>query len=89
MPADPWGPLLLQLMFILVNGWFAAMEVAVLSINEAKLHHDAEEGDKTAARLLKLSESPNRFLSTIQVCITLAGFLSAAFAARAFTAPLV
>ena len=89
MPADPWGPLLLQLMFILVNGWFAAMEVAVLSINEAKLHHDAEEGDKTAARLLKLSESPNQFLSTIQVCITLAGFLSAAFAARAFTAPLV
>ena len=89
MPADPWGPLLLQLMFILVNGWFAAMEVAVLSLNEAKLHHDAEEGDKTAARLLKLSESPNQFLSTIQVCITLAGFLSAAFAARAFTAPLV
>ena len=82
---DPWGPLLLQLVLILVNGWFAATEVAVLSLNEAKLRHDAEEGDKTAIKLLKLNESPNQFLSTIQVCITLAGFLGAAFAATSFS----
>ncbi|MBQ8654995.1 MAG: HlyC/CorC family transporter [Clostridia bacterium] len=89
MSADPWGgPLLLQLALILVNGWFAATEVAVLSLNEAKLRHDAEEGDKVAAHLLKLSESPNKFLSTIQVCITLAGFLGSAFAADRFAAPL-
>ena len=81
---DPWGPLLLQLVLILVNGWFAATEVAVLSLNEAKLRHDAEEGDKTASKLLKLNESPNKFLSTIQVCITLAGFTGAAYAANAF-----
>ena len=81
---DPWGPLLLQLVLILVNGWFAATEVAVLSLSEAKLRHDAEEGDKTAAKLLKLNESPNHFLATIQVCITLAGYLGAAFAANAF-----
>ena len=81
---DPWGPLLLQFVLILVNGWFAATEVAVLSLSEAKLRHDAEEGDKTAAKLLKLNESPNQFLSTIQVCITLAGFVGAAFAADAF-----
>lgn len=65
MPGDPWGPLLLLLLLILLNGWFAAMGVAILSLNETKLRHDAEEGDKTAARLLKLNESPNRFLSTI------------------------
>lgn len=82
---DPWGPLLLQLVLILVNGWFAATEVAVLSLNEAKLRHDAEEGDKTASKLLKLNESPNKFLSTIQVCITLAGFLGSAFAATSFS----
>lgn len=89
MSADPWGgPLLLQFALILVNGWFAATEVAVLSLNEAKLHHDADEGDKLALQLLKLSESPNKFLSTIQVCITLAGFLGSAFAADQFAQPL-
>ena len=88
MSADPWGPLLLQLALILVNGWFAATEVAILSLNELKLRTDAEEGDKVAAKLLRLSESPNQFLSTIQVCITLAGFLGSAFAAEAFSDPL-
>lgn len=88
MSADPWGPLLLQLILILVNGWFAATEVAILSLNELKLRSDAEEGDKVAAKLLKLSEAPNKFLSTIQVCITLAGFLGSAFAAEAFSDPL-
>ena len=86
--ADPWGPLLLQLVLILINGWFAATEAAILSLNELKLRTDAEEGDMTAAKLLKLCEAPNKFLSTIQVCITLAGFLGAAFAARAFSDPL-
>lgn len=89
MSSDPWGgPLLLQLILILVNGWFAATEVAILSVNEAKLRHDAEEGDKKAEQLLQLSESPNRFLSTIQVCITLAGFLGSAFAADQFASRL-
>ncbi len=89
MSSDPWGgPLLLQLILILVNGWFAATEVAVLSLNEAKLRHDADEGDKVAEQLLKLSESPNKFLSTIQVCITLAGFLGSAFAADQFASRL-
>lgn len=88
MSADPWGPILLQLVLILINGWFAATEVAILSLNEIKLRADAEEGDKTAAKLLKLCEAPNKFLSTIQVCITLAGFLGSAFAAEAFSDPL-
>ena len=88
MSADPWGPLLLQLILILVNGWFAATEVALLSLNEPKLRTEAEEGDKVAIKLLKLSEAPNKFLSTIQVCITLAGFLGSAFAADTFSDPL-
>ena len=88
MPADPWGPILLQLALILINGWFAATEAAILSLNEPKLRADAEEGDKSAAKLLKLSEAPNKFLSTIKVCITLAGFIGAAFAAEAFSDPL-
>lgn len=89
MSSDPWGgPLLLQLILILVNGWFAATEVAVLSLNDAKLRHDADEGDKVAEQLVKLAESPNKFLSTIQVCITLAGFLASAFAADRFASRL-
>ena len=89
MSSDPWGgPLLLQLILILINGWFAATEVAVLSLSAVKLRHDAEEGDKVAEQLLHLAESPNRFLSTIQVCITLAGFLGSAFAADRFASRL-
>ena len=89
MSSDPWaGPLLLQLALILLNGWFAAAEAALLSINDARLHREAEEGDKVAARLLKLSESPNRYLSAIHVCVTLAGFLGSAFAAKVFAPKL-
>lgn len=85
MAPDPiGGPLLFQLLLILVNAYFAATEIAILSLNDAKLHHQAEEGDKVAAMLLQLSDNPNRFLSTIQVGITLAGFLGSAFAAENF-----
>ena len=89
MSSDPWaGPLLLQLVLILLNGWFAATEAALLSLNDARLRRDAEEGDKVAARLLSLTEAPNRHLSTIQVCITVAGFLGSAFAAKRFASRL-
>lgn len=89
MSSDPWaGPLLLQLILILVNGWFAATETAILSMNDTKLRREADEGDATASQLLKLSENPNHFLSAIQVCITLAGFLGSAFAAESFAGRL-
>ena len=85
MSSDPWaGPLLLQLVFIILNGWFAATEAAIVSLNDARLRREAEDGDKVAAQLLKLSETPNRFLSTIRVCMILAGFLASAFAAQWF-----
>lgn len=78
------GQLLIQLLLILVNAFFAATEIAVISLNDNKIRKQAEEGDKKAAMMLKLAESPNRFLSTIQVCITLSGFLGSAFAADNF-----
>ncbi|MCI5929161.1 MAG: hemolysin family protein [Pseudoflavonifractor capillosus] len=76
--------MLLQLILILVNAYFAATEIAVISLNENVLRREAEEGDKKAAKLLKIVEAPTRFLSTIQIGITLAGFLGSAFAADNF-----
>ena len=86
---DPIGSqLLIQLLLILINAFFAATEIAVISLNDNKIRRQAEEGDKKAATMLKLAESPNRFLSTIQVCITLSGFLGSAFAADNFASRL-
>lgn len=82
-------PLLLQIILILINAFFASAEIAVISLNAPKLRRQAEEGDKTAKKLLKMVESPSSFLSTIQVGITLAGFLASAFAADSFSDPLV
>ena len=85
MSGDPWaGPLLLQLVLIFLSACYAAAEVALLSLNATKLHHDAEEGDPTAAKLLRITDAPARTLSTIQVCITLFGFLGSALAATQF-----
>lgn len=76
--------LLLQFILILLNAFFAATEIAVISLNEKKVKARAEDGDKKAARMLKMIEEPTRFLSTIQIGITLAGFLGSAFAADNF-----
>ncbi len=82
------GQLLLQLILILVNAFFAATEIAVISLNENKVKAKAEDGDKKAAKMLKIIEEPTRFLSTIQIGITLAGFLASAFAADNFAEKL-
>ena len=76
-----WPQLLLQVILIAINAYFAATEIAVISLNEAVIRHQAEEGDKKAARLLHIVEQPTGFLSTIQIGITLSGFLGSAFAA--------
>jgi len=78
------GPLLIQLAFIIINAFFASTEIAVLNLNENKIRKMAEEGDKKAASIMKLIQSPNRFLSTTQICMTLCGFLASAFAADQF-----
>ncbi len=76
--------LLLQLILILLNAFFAATEIAVISLNEKKVKARAEDGDKKANKMLKMIEEPTGFLSTIQIGITLAGFLGSAFAADNF-----
>ncbi|MFQ7701181.1 MAG: hemolysin family protein [Christensenellaceae bacterium] len=83
-----FGAIILQFVLIFLNAVFASAEIAVISTNETKLQKMAERGDKRAKRLVKITSQPARFLSTIQVAITLAGFLGSAFAADNFAGPL-
>ena len=80
--------ILLVLFFVLVNAFFSGTEMAVISLNDAKMHKLAEEGDRKALRVLKFIDNPGNFLATIQVGVTLAGFLSSAFAASSFASKL-
>ena len=90
MPDDPLLPkLMILVILILINAFFAAAEIAVISLSETKLKKQADEGDKKAQRLLKLTQAPDHFLAAIQIAVTLAGFLSSAFAADSFSDPLV
>ena len=83
------GPILLQVVLIGLNAIFASAEIAVISMNDTKLQKMAKEGDARAKRLVALTEQPTKFLSTIQVAITLAGLLGSAFAAENFAGALV
>ena len=83
------GPLILQVVLIALNAIFASAEIAVISMNDTKLQKMAKEGDARAKRLVTLTEQPTKFLSTIQVAITLAGLLGSAFAAENFAGALV
>lgn len=89
---DYIGPLLLQVILIALNAIFASAEAAFMSINAARIEKMVEEGDKKtrkrARSLQKLTKDSSKFLSTIQVAITLAGFLGSAFAADTFASPL-
>ena len=81
--------LLIQIVLIALNAVFASAEIAVLTVNEAKLERMAEQGNGRARRLFRLTREPAKFLATIQVAITLSGFLGSAFAADNFSDPLV
>lgn len=92
---DP-GPALdiilkLVLLFVLIffNAFFAMSEIAIISLNDTKMQKLAEEGNKKAKQIVKLTENPNRFLSTIQIGVTLAGFLASASASQNFADLLV
>jgi putative hemolysin len=76
--------LLLQAVLILLNAVFASAEIAVISLNSVALKQSAGLGNKKALRLVKLTEQPSKFLATIQIGVTLAGFLASAFAADNF-----
>ena len=77
--------LLLQVILIAINAFFAMTEIAVISLNATKLKKMEEDGDKVATRLLRMVEHSTSFLSTIQIGITLAGYLGSAFAADSFS----
>ncbi len=81
--------ILLQVVLIALNAFFACAEIAVISMNDTKLARMAADGDKRAVRLARLTSEPARFLATIQVAITLSGFLGSAFAAENFSGVLV
>lgn len=85
---DPAGNIILQLLLllvlILVNAFFAMSEIAVISLNDNKIQKMAEEGHKKAKQILRLTENSSNFLSTIQIGVTLAGFLTSASASQTF-----
>ena len=76
--------LVLLAVLILVNAFFAMSEIAIISLNDAKMEKMADEGHKKAKLVLKLTSNSTKFLSTIQIGVTLAGFLSSASAATSF-----
>ena len=80
--------ILLVIFFVLVNAFFSGTEMAVISLNDAKMRKMAEEGHKKAKKIVKFIDNPGNFLATIQVGVTLAGFLSSAFAANNFASKL-
>lgn len=91
MDADP-GSIILKvvLLFILtlLNAFFAMSEIAIISLNDTKIDKLAEEGHKKAKQVKKLTENSSNFLSTIQIGVTLAGFLTSATAAQSFASML-
>ncbi len=80
--------IILLLVLIFINAFFAMSEIAIISLNDTKIERMAEEGHKKAKMVLKLTSNSTRFLSTIQIGVTLAGFLSSASASTAFAAML-
>jgi putative hemolysin len=79
---------ILIFLLILINGFFASSEMAIVRLNETKIRAAAEDGDEVAKKLLPFLENQGGFLATVQVGVTIAGFLSAAFGANQIT-PIV
>ena len=82
------GNLLLLLILIMINAYFAAAEIAFISLNDAKIDLMVKEGNKKAKKIKKMLKNPSKFLATIQIGITFAGFLSSAFASERFSQSL-
>ena len=78
------GQIAILVILILINAFFAASEIAYISLNDNKIAKQAKEGNKKAKQIEKMLKTPSKFLATIQIGITLAGFLSSAFASDAF-----
>ena len=81
-------PIFIILILILLNAFFAACEIAFISLNDAKVEKLSKEGNKKAKKIKEMLTNPSKFLATIQIGITFAGFLSSAFAAESFATKL-
>ena len=81
----PAASILLLAVLILINAFFSSSEIAVVTLKEARIEKMAENGSKKAQKLLKLTSNSSRFFSTIQIGVTLAGFLSSAVASENFS----
>ena len=80
--------IIILIILVLINAFFAASEIAFISLNDAKIDIEAKDGKKKAKKIKKMLENPSKFLATIQIGITFAGFLSSAFAAENFAGEL-
>jgi len=80
--------IIVLIILIFLNAFFAAAEMAFVSLNDAKIDRQAKEGNKKAKSIQKMLKDPSKFLATIQIGITFAGFLSSAFASEAFASEL-
>ena len=85
--SDVWLNILMVVMFVLIGGVFAGAEIALVSLRESQVRAMAERGRRGRA-VQRLLSDPNRFLSAVQVGVTLAGFFSAAFGASTLSQPL-
>ena len=88
-PANFLGYLLLLLALMLVNAFFSMSEIAVISLSVTKMERMAADGNRRAKNVLKLTKNSSRFLSMIQIAVTIAGFLASALAASKFSEPLL
>lgn len=82
------GQIIILVLLTLMNAFFACAEMAMVSVNKSKIKRLAEEGRKSAKMVHKFLDEPTKFLSTIQVAITLGGFFSSASAASGLSRPL-
>ena len=80
--------IIILIILVLINAFFAASEIAFISLNDAKIDIEAKDGNKKAKKIKKMLENPSKFLATIQIGITFAGFLLSAFAADNFAGDL-
>lgn len=80
--------ILLLIALVLVNAFFAASEIAIITLNDNKIRKMAEDGNKRAAKIVKLTTNTSRFFATIQVGVTLSGFLTSASASQSFSGKL-
>lgn len=78
------GSIIILVILILINAFFASAEIAFISLNDAKIELQAKEGNKKAKKIQNMLKNPSKFLATIQIGVTLAGFLSSAFASDTF-----